>query len=160
MGKSFSMPFPNVLYCLNLIEEFKFNIIILVLEISSFTCYFTLIAAVWVKSGDLIVMANESRVAYHAVPCIVKESDGDEPPEPLKISEDSVDTATDDTTNSMNHQAAATRPYEKSMCYCGSENDKVHLWSTLNMNKTEWGPFAKYLSRTRININVRQVHRR
>lgn len=116
--------------------------------------------AVWVRSGDLIVMANESRVAYHAVPCIVKESDGDEPPEPLKISEGSVDTATDDTANSMNHQVATTRFCEKSMCYCGCENNKDHLWSTLNMNKTEWEPFAKYLSRTRININVRQVHRR
>ena len=110
-------------------------------------------------------MANESRVAFHAVPCIVKESANDEPPEPLKLPIDPEDRITDDLGstigNTMKNNSVADKGlFNKGSCYCGSDNYQDHLWSHLNMSSNEWGPIAKYLSKNRININVRQVHRR
>ena len=110
-------------------------------------------------------MAGESRVAYHAVPCIIKESSTDEPPEPLKLPLGPIDAVSDKGSinigNTTEKQTFDTDICSRrNICYCGSESCHDHLWSYLNMSKNEWEPFAKYLSKTRININVRQVHRR
>ena len=121
--------------------------------------------ALWINSGDLVIMAGKSRVAYHAVPCIVKESASDEPPEPLKLSVDPIDVVNNemdiDVQNTTEKQTVDKDILSRrKTCHCSSESCQNHLWSHFNMSKNEWEPFANYLSKTRININVRQVHRR
>ena len=96
-------------------------------------------------------MAGESRIAYHAVPCIVKEGVKEVPPKPLQCL-DLVDKMTEKITSEIENETGDN-------CYCGSTNFQEHLWTLWSIGRKEWEPFAKYLSNTRININVRQVHK-
>lgn len=72
-------------------------------------------------------MSEESRLAFHAVPRIVKTSDDDNPPDECNNS------------NLCNNCCKPTQ-YE------------THI------NHDDWKPFEQYLAKTRINVNVRQVH--
>ena len=97
------------------------------------------------KSGDIIVMTKESRLAYHAVPCIVKVGLDIEPPQCLKWND--CDNNKDTTLSGE---------------LCGQNCDLTTVskqQQNFAKNQQEWEPFVSYLSRTRININVRQVHK-
>lgn len=93
--------------------------------------------AIWVRSGDIMLMTNESRLAFHAVPCII--------------------------TKSMK-----TAPADIGSCPLGnkvaglnsvfSEESNGYCWKN-QMIEESWNDFAKYISETRININIRQVHK-
>ena len=112
------------------------------------------------KSGDVIVMTGESRLAYHAVPRIVKVGSNDEPPECLKWdvhangdkmpllkqSEEKCDKA-------ANESCSVCRKYY-------TPSIIAERLSEFSASVEEWETFASYLSTTRININVRQVHAR
>ncbi|EDO43822.1 predicted protein, partial [Nematostella vectensis] len=78
--------------------------------------------ALYIRSGDILIMSGEARLAFHAVPRIIQVQTKDNIP-------------------------------EDSCC-----NPKAFLTQSPPMTEEEWLPFAKYLSRTRINVNVRQVH--
>ena len=110
------------------------------------------------KSGDVIVMTGESRLAYHAVPCIVKVGNEDEPPECLKWDEHAngdnmplLEQTEEKRENAMNESCSVCRKYYKPSIIDESLGD-------FSKNAEEWRPFASYLATTRININVRQVH--
>ena len=110
-------------------------------------------------------MSGEARVAYHAVPCIIKEGLDGKPPEALQYDgcrETKYDCATvqdikgqSAVKDSMNIEGSSSGLE----CQFGCKGDNL-LWTSLNLSKKEWEPFASYLSKTRININVRQVHKR
>lgn len=109
-------------------------------------------------------MSGESRVAYHAVPCIVKEGAEGEPPNALKSDLDySVKTIANEEQSGIADVSFELHDkkvkFLSNNCYCGSGNHQEHLWSQWSMSSTEWEPFSSYLSKTRININVRQVHK-
>lgn len=108
------------------------------------------------KSGDVIVMTKESRLAYHAVPCIVKVGNEDEPPECLRWD----DHANGGNMPLLRQTQKCSKPDECcTICnkYINPSTlaDRLHSFAT---NAKEWKPFASYLATTRININVRQVH--
>lgn len=73
-------------------------------------------------------MSGESRLAFHAVPRIMKTGNGNEPPNELKY------------CNNQTNNSIASKNYEA------------------DMSQEEWQPFENYLAKTRINVNVRQVH--
>lgn len=100
-------------------------------------------------------MTGESRLAYHAVPCIVKVGNADEPPECLKWDENAIG----DKMPLLSKRCQEKREKCCQVCekYCDPNivEEKLRSFST---NSEEWKPFASYLATTRININVRQVH--
>lgn len=73
-------------------------------------------------------MSGESRLAFHAVPRIMKSANDNEPSNELK-------SCNNDTNNSI-----ISRKFES------------------DLSQEEWQPFENYLAKTRINVNVRQVH--
>lgn len=81
-------------------------------------------------------MSGESRLAFHAVPRIIKTGQDNEPPDALKW--------TEQTTQ---------QECESKCC----KND-FKATSVTDISEQNWSPFAQYLSNTRINVNVRQVH--
>lgn len=83
------------------------------------------------RSGDVLVMAKESRLCYHAVPCIFHGADEIW----NKIEDEVTEEVRDDNIN--------------------DSLDK-DLWSKCLENDF-WKPFNMYLSECRINLNVRQV---
>ena len=101
--------------------------------------------AIWVRSGDIMLMTGPSRTAFHAVPCIVTKHTDTTPDDigtcPLVLNDDNHN---DDCEN-------------ESVCNIQNDKEHVHLWK--NEMKKDWREFSDYISNTRININIRQVHK-
>ena len=106
------------------------------------------------KSGDVIVMTGESRLAYHAVPCIVKVGNNDEPPECLKWDVH----ANGDNMPLLTQTEEKCEKAENEVCsVCRKYYTRSVIAERLgdfSKNAEEWGPFASYLATTRININA------
>ncbi|XP_032241496.2 nucleic acid dioxygenase ALKBH1 [Nematostella vectensis] len=121
--------------------------------------------ALYIRSGDILVMSGEARLAFHAVPRIIQVQTKDNIPEGLTWSHGMLPeeqkthmwttTARSVTTKTHDGEQDTTeqKSYKDSCC-----NPKAFLTQSPPMTEEEWLPFAKYLSRTRINVNVRQVH--
>ena len=113
------------------------------------------------KSGDIIVMTKESRLAYHAVPCIVKVGLDIEPPQCLKWNDcdNNKDTTLSGELCGQNCDVTTVK-IDCPVCDKYHDHDAVSKQQqNFAKNQQEWEPFVSYLSRTRININVRQVHK-
>jgi len=97
--------------------------------------------AIWVRSGDIMLMTGQSRIAFHAVPCIITKPSQTTPNNigkcPLVLEDEIVGG-------------------NSNICNC--EEDCEHVWKN-EMLDPSWKEFSKYISNTRININIRQVHK-
>lgn len=167
-------------------------------------------AALYIRSGDIVIMSGKSRTAFHAVPRIVKVGNENEPPPCLKW-EDGFCT-NDVTLSSKEDSDESSIPNEnvkfpdvterktvvsQRMCDSSAERAEKPLFqesydnkntnkfgeissleseclktsegfqcnknnfcgkSMKTVNSDEWRQFELYLSKTRINVNVRQVH--
>ena len=109
------------------------------------------------KSGDVIAMTGDSRLAYHAVPCIVKDRNDDEPPHCLEWEEHAngdnmplIKQPKKECDKAVDSCPICRKYYNPSMTR--------EILGSFSKNAEEWSPFASYLATTRININVRQVH--
>jgi len=97
------------------------------------------------QSGDIVVMAGESRLSYHGVPKI------------LKSSNDSWDCDLDGNEGVLNEVPEAKR-IKLGTCelHSGCEWSSSILADAVNT--AEWNSFlANYASTSRINLNIRQV---
>jgi len=94
--------------------------------------------AIWVRSGDIMLMTGPSRVAFHAVPCIITKPSKTTPENigdcPLVLDSDNSNINVD----------------KKEIDGC--------IWNNA-MASNDWKEFSEYISNTRININIRQVHK-
>ena len=108
--------------------------------------------AMFIRSGDIVIMMNESRLAYHAVPRVL--DDGYKVPlSPNHIS-----------NNTETMQLEISEGKQANICNnCKTENNNVSSSADFNKlieetNQTyDWTPYTDYISNARININVRQV---
>lgn len=101
-------------------------------------------SALFLRSGDVVVMSKESRLCYHAVPRVmkattecwnefsVKKDVPLEPPKPKKLKCEIIPPVDDEWQ-------LETQLFEN----CADENF--------------WSPFRQFVNDSRININVRQV---
>lgn len=87
--------------------------------------------AIYLRSGDIVVMAKESRLCYHAVPRVFKD----------KVASWNLKFSEEDFMRS-----------DKFFC---DIFDKILLENVKDNHF--WQPFEEYLETSRININVRQV---
>ncbi|KAL0878482.1 hypothetical protein ABMA27_003577 [Loxostege sticticalis] len=94
-------------------------------------------SAILVQSGDIIIMSEEARVCYHAVPRIL----------PAKS------IPWDDNIQSTDELSIKEATLFK---YIKSSKDVI---SRLNSNSNEeaWSKYCSYIKESRINMNVRQV---
>ena len=123
--------------------------------------------AVWVRSGDVMLMTGESRTAFHAVPRIVTRPMRTAP---LDIGSCSLvvdsDAGGDINSGSGGKNCGSDTGVGGGDGGCGGSDDSDECtcsesdrcW-TNEMLSPSWGEFSKYLSNTRININIRQVHK-
>lgn len=142
--------------------------------------FISILTAMFIHSGDVAIMSGESRLAFHAVPRIFKVGEEIEPPDCLKwlnpkeISQNCKNgeehlVDKEKETEAKNRQEAKFYKTskinegtmiddEKSELICRCNESENIMDVLLNVSEDEWLPFERYLSRTRININVRQVH--
>ncbi|XP_053951066.1 nucleic acid dioxygenase ALKBH1 [Anastrepha ludens] len=102
--------------------------------------------AIFLRSGDLLVMSGESRLFYHAVPRIMKSPD--------ESWNDLVPTA---STTSLKTSSCKKPRIDAELL---QEENSYGIDSLLYkqvVDESFWLPFKKYLNFARININVRQV---
>lgn len=98
--------------------------------------------ALFLRSGDVVVMSKQSRLCYHAVPKVMKDC-----LEPWKNLGDSSTTVCEKDE------------VEQPNCKKMKEETSDLLAELLDDCRDDsfWKPFQSYLDTTRININIRQV---
>lgn len=87
--------------------------------------------AIFLRSGDVLMMSEHSRLCYHAVPRIIKETS----------------------------KASSYKSIERKVqCNVVVKQDfmDLELYDQVE-DELFWAPFCHYVSDARININVRQV---
>lgn len=97
--------------------------------------------AIFLKSGDIVVMSRQSRLCYHAVPKIMPATI-----EPWKTVEQIYDD--DDDENFSKKR----KIMDKEDC----SDVNMELWENVK-DSIFWNEFDEYVQDCRININVRQV---
>lgn len=95
--------------------------------------------AIWVRSGDVMLMTGPSRTAFHAVPRIMTQH--------IKTSPHNIGDCP---------LALCYDEEKEDVCSC---EVKHNCWWNNEMKSSAWTEFARYFSKTRININIRQVHK-
>ena len=122
--------------------------------------------AMYIESGDIVVMSGPARLAYHAVPKIL-QSPNNTLPECFTLNVDTLElekTAeyikpSDDTDTSQAPPGAKPKTECCHKCEQGY-NECVREINT-NIIKTlktlKWDAYCDYLKTSRINMNVRQV---
>ena len=91
----------------------------------------------FIRSGDIVVMSGDSRLAYHAVPRILQLP-----------GEDSLAAL----SPGLLQAAASSHAGEQESCSLWAHHDQ-----STQQALAEWPVFHSYLQTSRININVRQV---
>lgn len=109
-------------------------------------------SAIFLKSGDIVVMSKESRLSYHAVPRILK-TDVEWINKPFGTN----DVGSDDDSNESD-DILKNHGKRKKLDVPVSCDDRVQrdIWENCT-DKKWWRPYADYIADCRININVRQV---
>ncbi|KAM7349787.1 alpha-ketoglutarate-dependent dioxygenase AlkB isoform 2-T2 [Cochliomyia hominivorax] len=111
-------------------------------------------SALFLESGDVLVMSQQSRLCYHAVPRVMKSRQ--ETWNILIPSSRTSEIPTDSLQPSKKLRTDIT-------CINNSEMEIALSWSMDPLlyqqviNEVYWSPFKNYLHDSRININVRQV---
>lgn len=124
--------------------------------------------AMYVHSGDIVVMWGQSRLNYHGVPRILN-------PDPCLLGPDAVSSKIVSSQASLpqgvSSQALSSQVLSSQIIPSQdvpSPNLEISLdcdCVTTSVNRTmqetllnlDWAPYAAYLSNSRINMNVRQV---
>lgn len=148
-------------------------------------------SALYIRSGDLVIMSGESRTAFHAVPRIMKVGEENEAPPSLKwqksldaqirlygldasdMNEDvrnvckekkddiihgSLNSAKSDFECKQGREIEDLPCKPTETCDCNKLEFFGNSLRNNYLHQEEWRKFEIYLSKTRININVRQVH--
>ncbi|ESO07556.1 hypothetical protein HELRODRAFT_123161, partial [Helobdella robusta] len=90
--------------------------------------------ALYLRSGDVVVMSGEARLCYHAVPCIITSS------------------------YTCLNDKSTTDCHEK--CFDSNENNSKINSESYTMDNdfdNDWHLYENFLKESRININTRQV---
>ncbi len=101
------------------------------------------------RSGDVLIMSSEARLAYHGVPRILPPDSPGEVPACLATEAIECRHCGDDVGSSGSGGVVSGGEGG-----CGGVNDSCAQCREL---VSEWPDFITYLSVSRININVRQV---
>ncbi|KAG4077245.1 hypothetical protein HA402_009874 [Bradysia odoriphaga] len=100
--------------------------------------------AMFLHSGDIVIMSKESRLCYHAVPRVFKSDDS--------VWNNTIDGG-DDDDDDRNEMPKKRKIENKSGCLVKD------LWNKVD-DRFYWEPFNEYVENCRINVNVRQVLRK
>jgi len=166
---------------------------------------FDVFAALYIRSGDILIMSGQSRTAFHAVPRLVKVGEENEPPACLNWQQGLFENETNMMSLAHSHgshvldknkknfdvdeqekrsrgNCVSTRDsHEKKeqsdecvfkdscdsniynelegvVCDCNKLDFCGKSMRMKSLTAEKWRKFEVYLSKTRINVNVRQVH--
>lgn len=96
-------------------------------------------SAILLQSGDIVIMAKEARLCYHAVPRIIPAESSPWNQEKLELPGNINDNSSVVDFKYLSNQNELITFMEK------STNDEI------------WNQFNSYIEESRINMNVRQV---
>jgi len=114
------------------------------------------------RSGDIVIMSEESRLAYHGVPKILAPSD-DEPVPRALSSEMLQQSSTCPYCRGGESLVVDDKKKDSALCRGHSLEDPAEMklcqrTSCCVEAVSSWDDFESYLSVSRINLNVRQVN--
>ena len=117
--------------------------------------------AMFIHSGDIVVMSEQSRLAYHGVPKILSPSNYG-PPIPSCLREaELVQRIQQIQTMELSCLMEAQKP-ENNIKLNKADKSIFDFKDILKFDyqwlQTNWRYFEQYLTSTRININIRQVY--
>lgn len=119
--------------------------------------------AMFLRSGDIVVMSQQSRLAYHGVPKILSPSNYGSPI-PSCLSEVELVQRIQQIQTMESFCSVEIQKHEQLNCVKLNKNDK-YIFDSKDILKfdyhwlqTNWRYFEQYLATTRININIRQVY--
>ncbi|CAI9723134.1 nucleic acid dioxygenase ALKBH1-like [Octopus vulgaris] len=108
-------------------------------------------AAFHLRSGDICIMAGDSRLCYHAVPRVL----------PSKHFETSCNARVADELAELNSFVYQNTPNSRENSGLGLINstdcDKINKKILTTLNSLHWENYENFLKESRINISVRQV---
>lgn len=91
-------------------------------------------------------MTGPSRTAFHAVPCVLTK--------PVSTAPDDIGTCplvlTEELNTSVKENPCDHEPLDRT---------SQHVWKNEMSDVDSWKAFSEYIKSTRININIRQVHK-
>lgn len=103
------------------------------------------------RSGDIVIMSRDARLAYHGIPRILLPSEV----EGMKLIPTSL--TTEAITHGLCHWSAwSLEAGEDAGGRCGDDKGTEMCQYCCEL-KSAWPSFMSYLSVSRINVNVRQV---
>eukprot|EP00794_Sanderia_malayensis_P003371 gene3371-3860_t len=85
--------------------------------------------AIWLRSGDIVIMAGESRTAYHAVPCIIQDESKEHLAKCLRFShqDDLIHKDTSSEASDVKEPSAKLQNREDTTCLCGGLGERMFL---------------------------------
>lgn len=124
--------------------------------------------ALWLRSGDILLMTGDSRIAFHAVPRIfnspIVTGPSDVPYCPLVIDQSEQEKSEtvcelQNNTDQKTDSCCGVEQFGFDSCKC-LDGSRSHVWMDTFSNEESWKPFSDYLKNARVNINIRQVHKK
>ena len=118
--------------------------------------------ALYIKSGDIVIMSGESRQYYHGIPKIVATQESPWDTEEVSCNGSETVVPNDESTDSVKgHPYKRARIEKKLAAKSDTESTRLKILddSVVNsvLNDNFWEPFRTYIAKSRINMNVRQV---
>lgn len=112
-------------------------------------------SALFIESGDVLIMSRESRLCYHAVPRVMKarEETWNTLLESSKTKENSLEPPTQPSKRLRTELPRITSNETQAALKWGMDPILYHQVA----DEIFWSPFKSYLHDSRINLNVRQV---
>ena len=114
----------------------------------------------YLKSGDIAIMAGRSRLSYHAVPKILP---AEETPWLLEQPSDSeprevVNLSIGDSIHSAKKLKLSEDDQGCCVCQFSKSSNLRNSSATVTSVLSKWSTFCKdYIGKSRINLNIRQV---
>ena len=115
----------------------------------------------YLRHGDIVIMSGGCRLAYHAIPRVLHDQVITE--ELIGQSEDMKHYSADDSQASCRNdcQGASNNVHESdSIDENATGRGKEDIYSEHCPNMSDWLDYANYLSRNRVNMNIRQVFKK
>ncbi|XP_034254883.1 nucleic acid dioxygenase ALKBH1 isoform X2 [Thrips palmi] len=106
--------------------------------------------AMYIKSGDIVIMSGHSRKCYHGIPKIVPSK---EAPWNMDNISPLADCNFHSRTSEENEEFSPNPPCKRSRVESSVQSEIIQ---NLSCEKF-WKPFCRYIEHSRINMNVRQV---
>lgn len=106
--------------------------------------------ALYIRSGDIVIMSEDTRLRYHAIPKIFEPTEQCQLPKGLTL----PPKENRPEPNEKPSEHCQTCRNDDDICnYC-----RLEIQILKELKDMDWECYVEYMQRSRINMNVRQVY--